>query len=98
MVGHDESSCRGVVRVTDRLGTVRCSCGTPMRGRSVARGHCGYCETGTRPPLREPMETVDRDTLLREHAAWLAEHPDPWQRATDGLRMFVPDNGRGYWP
>lgn len=49
---------------------------------------------------REACELTgpERDRALDEFAEWLKTTKSPWERATSGLRMFVRDDGRAFWP
>lgn len=79
-----------------------CGCGRRLaRRRTRARGTCYECHQLDRrivPGQDEDLTGKARERALSEHAAWLEHNPGPWDRATGGLRMFVVDNGRGYWP
>lgn len=61
------------------------------------RGVCRLCLVVRE---REACELTgpERDRALDEFAEWLKTTKSPWERATSGLRMFVRDDGRAFWP
>jgi hypothetical protein len=53
------------------------------------------------PKCAEVSDTLTgarRKKALASIAAWLEQHPHPWDRANDGLFMGVPVSNRSYWP
>lgn len=44
------------------------------------------------------LTRAKRKKALASIAAWLEQHPHPWDRANDGLFMGVPMSDRAGWP
>jgi hypothetical protein len=53
---------------------------------------------GSAKGLDETLTGKKRKDALARIAAWLEQHPSPWDRANDGLFMGVPVSNRAYWP
>jgi hypothetical protein len=62
-------------------------------------GACATCRQEELTGERDSTLTgARRRKALTSIAAWLEQHPSPWDRANDGLFMGVPVSNRSYWP
>lgn len=61
------------------------------------RGVCAPC-LDFRQYESVELTGAEKDRALDEFAEWLKTTKGPWERATSGLRMFVRDDGRAFWP
>lgn len=67
----------------------------PICGKRATAGFvrahkmCSRCIRGPRVGADRDLTRHEREASLAEFAVWLEQHPTAWQRATDGLRMFV---------
>lgn len=75
-------------------------CSKRRSAKDIERlGVCSICAEALQSETEaRTLDGNERERVLMRHSTWLHDHPTAWARATHGLRMFVPDNGRGYWP
>lgn len=73
-------------------------CGRGSKATYIRKhGACAGCMSGE-PESDSTLTGAKRSKALASIAAWLEQHPHPWDRANDGLFMGVPVSDRAGWP
>ena len=74
-------------------------CGRGSKYAYIERhGSCAECRKREAIGEGTALTGRKRREVLARIAAWLEQHPSPWDRANDGLFMGVPVSNRSYWP
>lgn len=76
------------------------TCPKCERGSKAAyirkHGACANCVNSRTEDTT--LTGAKRKKALASIAAWLEQHPHPWDRANDGLFMGMPMSDRAGWP